>query len=158
MIPLTLAGLLGSALMAGVFFAFSTFVMRALAELPAGQGIAAMQRINRAVLNPWFLGAFMGTAAVSATLAAAAILRWQAAASPGLLAGAALYLAGGFGVTVRGNVPMNDRLAAMDPAGPDAQRYWRRYLVRWTRWNHLRTAAACLAVLAFAVALYGLGR
>jgi len=30
----------------GVFFAFSTFVMRALAAVPPAQRIAAMQRIN----------------------------------------------------------------------------------------------------------------
>lgn len=42
----------GSALMAGVFFAFSTFVMKALRRLPSPQGIAAMQSINVAVINP----------------------------------------------------------------------------------------------------------
>ena len=35
----------GSALIAGVFFAFSTFVITALSRLPAEQGVAAMQSI-----------------------------------------------------------------------------------------------------------------
>ncbi len=43
---------LGSALVAGVFFAFSTFVMKALGRLQPEQGIAAMQSINVTVLNP----------------------------------------------------------------------------------------------------------
>jgi hypothetical protein len=38
---LTVAAAVGSGVMAGVFFAFSTFVMRALGRLPAPQGIAA---------------------------------------------------------------------------------------------------------------------
>jgi uncharacterized membrane protein len=59
---LTLCSALGSGLMAGVFFAFSTFVMRALARRPFAEGIEAMQEINRTVLNPWFLGVFFGTA------------------------------------------------------------------------------------------------
>lgn len=48
--------------MAGVFFAFSTFVMKALGARPLAQGIAAMQSINVAVINRWFMAAFFGTA------------------------------------------------------------------------------------------------
>jgi uncharacterized membrane protein len=48
-----LATALGCGLIAGVFFAFSTFVMKALGSLLPAQGIAAMQSINLAVLNPW---------------------------------------------------------------------------------------------------------
>jgi len=43
---LTLVSALGCGLIAGVFFAFSAFVMKALARLPPAQGIAAMQSIN----------------------------------------------------------------------------------------------------------------
>jgi uncharacterized membrane protein len=42
--------LLGAAMIAGVFFAFSSFVMPALARLPAAGGISAMQSINVVVL------------------------------------------------------------------------------------------------------------
>jgi uncharacterized membrane protein len=59
---LTLTSAVGAGLVAGIFFAFSSFVMKALDRLPPAQGIAAMQSINVAVLNPWFLGAFLGTA------------------------------------------------------------------------------------------------
>jgi hypothetical protein len=41
--------------MAGFFFAFSVCVMRALGQLPLEQGIASMQSINVAILNPLFL-------------------------------------------------------------------------------------------------------
>ena len=53
---LTLCAALGCGLMAGVFFAFSAFIMKALTRLPPRDGIAAMQSMNVAVLNPWFLG------------------------------------------------------------------------------------------------------
>ena len=59
------AALLGSALVGGIFFAFSSFVMKALARVPAAEGIAAMQSINVVVLNPSFLSAFIGTAVLS---------------------------------------------------------------------------------------------
>jgi uncharacterized membrane protein len=61
--PLTLVAALGCGLIAGVFFAFSTFVMSALARLQPAQGIAAFQAINITVYNPWFMGTFLGTAA-----------------------------------------------------------------------------------------------
>ena len=65
---LTLASALGSGLIGGVFYAFSTFVMRALARLPAHEGVAAMQSINVAVINPLFLGVFLGTAATAGAM------------------------------------------------------------------------------------------
>jgi uncharacterized membrane protein len=53
---------LGCGLAAGIFFAFSTFVMKALGKLAPSQGIAAMQSIYVAIINPWFLRLFFGTA------------------------------------------------------------------------------------------------
>ncbi len=55
---LTLISALGCGLVAGVFFAFSTFVMKALDRLPPAQGMTAMQSINVVVINPWFMTAF----------------------------------------------------------------------------------------------------
>ncbi len=54
--------LLGSALVGGIFFAFSSFVMKALARVSSAEGIGAMQSINVVVLNPSFLGTFLFTA------------------------------------------------------------------------------------------------
>lgn len=149
---LTLAAVLGSGLIAGVFFAFSTFVMRALARLPAGEGIAAMQAINVAVINPLFLGVFLGTGALSVAAIVAAWMRWGRPGTAYLLAGGLLYLFGTFFVTILGNVPLNNSLAALAPADPEGARLWTDYVSRWTAWNHIRTAAALLAAGSFALA------
>lgn len=74
---LTLIAALGSGLMAGFFFAFSVSVMKALGRLPPAQGIAAMQSINVVVINPMFLVAFFGTAAVCVALAISALSTWS---------------------------------------------------------------------------------
>src|SRR5687767_5744772 len=123
---------LGSGLIAGVFFAFSAFVMRALTRLPPAQGVAAMQSINVVVLNPAFLGVFLGTAVLCAIAVIAALLRRDVPGCPFVLAGGVLYLAGTFGVTMAFNVPWNDRLAAAGPDDPRAAEIWTLYARRWT--------------------------
>lgn len=55
-----------------VFFTFSTFTMQGLNQLPAAQGIAAMQSINVAALRPALMTVMFGTAMVSAGLVARA--------------------------------------------------------------------------------------
>jgi uncharacterized membrane protein len=135
----------GSGLIGGVFFAFSTSVMTALGRLPAVHGIAAMQTINRVILNPLFLGTFLGTAIACG--AAAGMCLFQAGV-PGrgwILGGAAAYVIGSFAVTMLFNVPRNNRLMAADPESLEATTIWREYLAKWTAWNHVRGAAAVIA-------------
>ena len=150
---LALASALGSGLMAGVFFTFSTFVMRALARQPAAHGIATMQSINVTVLNPWFLGVFFGTAATCSVLAFDSLVLRPVPGAWLLLAGSALYVLGTFLVTMVCNVPWNNRLAAADAASAAGQALWARYLSRWTAWNHVRTVAALAALAAFLLAI-----
>ncbi len=147
------AALLGSALVGGVFFAFSSFVMKALARLPSKEGIAAMQSINVVVINPSFLGLFVGTAVLSVVVAALTLFEWSHPSALLLLCGAICYIAGTFLVTVMGNVPLNNQLAATEPTSPDAATLWEHYLLRWTRWNHLRTLAAFTAALFYIAGL-----
>ncbi|MGQ9372021.1 DUF1772 domain-containing protein [Azospirillum sp. ST 5-10] len=149
---LTALAALGSGLVAGIFFAFSTFVMGALGRLPAPHGIAAMQSINVVVLNPLFFAAFFGTALLCAALAVAA-LAGGASPRPLLLAGGALYLVGTILVTITCNVPLNDRLARAVPDSAEGAALWRLYRTRWTAWNHVRTAAALAAAACFTAAL-----
>ena len=152
--PLAFVAALGSGLIAGTFFAFSTFVMRALNRLPPAAGLSAMQSINVVVLNPVFLGVFVGTAALSMAAAVLAVVRWDRPGSAWLLAGGLLYLVGTFGVTMVANVPLNDALAAVAAeSDPEAGKKWEDYQSRWTAWNHVRTVAALAAMGAFIVAL-----
>lgn len=151
--PLTFLALLGSGLVAGVFFAFSSFVMRALSKLPAAQGLAAMQSINIVVINPIFLGVFIGTAVLSLMVIGMALIRWNPSVSIWILVGGLLYIVGCFGVTIAFNVPLNDSLATVIPTDPLAEQQWGDYILRWTRWNHVRTVAALLAAGALALAL-----
>ena len=145
--------LLGSALIGGVFFTFSSFVMKALARVPTADGIAAMQSINVVVLNPSFLGVFIGTTVVSLGAGGLALAGWGRPSAAFFLAAALCYLVGTFGVTGLGNIPLNNELAAVAATDPGARDVWQRYLGRWTRWNHVRTAAAMVAALLYSLGL-----
>jgi uncharacterized membrane protein len=150
---ITLLACVGAGTVGGVFFAFSTFVMKALAQLPADQGVTAMQRINVVVLNPLFLGVFLGTAFLAAACVVLSVLRWGSLQSVLLLASGLLYLGGSLLVTVAFNVPRNERLAGLDPGSAQAAEYWGAYLCEWSRWNHVRSAASAASAACSAGAL-----
>ena len=142
---LTFLAALGCALIAGIFLAFSSFVMGALARISPPAGIAAMQAINVVVLNPLFLGLFMGTALACAVLFVYAVMHWQAPAALCLAAGSLCYVLGTFGVTMAFNVPRNNALAQLDPSATESAGFWRGYVSNWTMWNHVRTMAGLVA-------------
>jgi len=141
------AAALGSGIMGGIFYGFSSFVMKALGRIAPEQGVAAMNSMTMAVINPSFMLAFMGTAVVSSILCAVSYFRWQQFEGKLMLAGALLYLLGSFGVTMAFNQPLNLKLAAMPSS--EAVAFWPQYLENWMKWNLLRTAAALLSASFF---------
>ena len=152
---LTLLAALGCAMMAGVFFAFSAFVMKALARLPAQQGIGAMQAINVAAVTFAFMAALFGTAAACGALAVWALFAWDEGFAPYLLlVGSSLYLIGTILLTIAYHVPRNEALARVEPHSAEAESHWRRYLSGWTAWNHLRAATALAAAATLTIALH----
>lgn len=146
---------LGCCLVAGVFFAFSSFVMSALARLPPPQGIIAMQSINVAVINPFFMTVFLGTGFACLVLTAATLI-FQRSPPAGMfyiIIGSALYLVGAVLVTIVFNVPLNDALAKLTPESADGANFWASYQIGWLLWNHVRGLAALAAAVSFIIAL-----
>lgn len=142
----------------GVFYGFSTFVMRGLDRTEPVEAITAMRGINaEAQANAPFLALFLGSALLAVGVGVLAVLRWDQPGSAYLLAGAVLGVAA-FVVTVAFNVPLNDHLDGLAPqqlSGADATREWRAYLSAWTVWNHVRTLSG---IAAAAVLVTGLLR
>jgi uncharacterized membrane protein len=151
----TLGTALGCGLIAGAFFAFSTFVMRALAALPPAQGIRVMQAINAFAPRGLFLATLLGTGLACGALAVQAVLAWSQPRGALRLGGGLAYLLGAVLVTIVANVPRNDALAALDPDSLNAAAEWMRYLSEWTHWNHVRTAAALAAAALLTVSRPG---
>jgi uncharacterized membrane protein len=149
---LTVACAIGAGLVAGVYFAFSTFVMRGLRAVPTPAGMAAMQSINRAAPNPVFVAALVGTGIGCVVLGVVAGTRWSDPAAPWALGGAALYVVS-LVLTIAYHVPRNDALGHLDPSASDAADRWQQYLAAWLPWNHVRTVAALAGAVALTVAL-----
>jgi uncharacterized membrane protein len=150
---LTAATALACAVVGGIFFAFSSFVMPALGRIPPAESIRGMQRINVDVFHWSFMAAFFGTPIACIAVAAQAIWKWDGQSSLYSVVGCAVYLLGTLLVTAACNVPRNDALAKVDADAVNAAREWSRYAVGWTRWNHVRTVASITAAVAFLAAL-----
>lgn len=145
-ILLLLAGIT-TALMAGLFFSWSVAVMPGLSLLRNDQYLAAMQAMNRAILNPLFLICFMLPVAL---LPLAAYRYYHTVGFVWLLAAAVLYVAGVFLVTMIGNVPVNDQLDKMQltlSIADDLQAMRMRIENTWVWLNHIRTIAAVAAII-----------
>lgn len=152
---LSFSAALGAALVGGVFFGFSNFIMAGLGRLPPAQGAAAMNAINVTVINPAFMIALFGTGLLCLVAAALSLGSLGALDAKLILAGALLYVLGCDGVTMALNVPLNNALAAAASGTSEADALWARYLKEWTLWNSVRTAAcfAAAALLVWAGAL-----
>ncbi|MFY9915918.1 MAG: anthrone oxygenase family protein [Nocardioidaceae bacterium] len=149
---LTLIATVGTGVAAGVFFAFSTFVMAALRRLPDSDGIRAMNAINTQAPTAWFMTALLGTAALCGVLGGWAVLHLGGQRATYVLVGAVLYLAQIL-LTVTYHVPRNNALLLVDPDAPASAARWRQYARDWTRWNHGRTALCVAACAVFAIGL-----
>jgi uncharacterized membrane protein len=144
---------IGCGLLGGLYFAFSTFVMAALGRIGQVAGISAMNAINVDIVRSPFIPIFFGTTLASAALAGLAVFRGGEPGALAMMAGGIIYVLGMFVVTVVFNVPLNNALAAVDPASADAGSLWARYLRDWTFWNHVRTVACTGASALFIAAI-----
>jgi uncharacterized membrane protein len=145
-----------TAAVGGIFYAFSTFVMKGLDRTDAAEALTAMRGINaEAQANAPFLMLFVSSTLLALGVGVMAALRLGQPGAGYVLAGAVLGLVA-FIVTMAFNVPLNNRLDALDPAAlsaADALRDWRAYLVEWTNWNHVRTAAPLAGAVLMVVGL-----
>lgn len=139
---------LASGLVAGLFYSYSCSVNPGLGALSDSNYLAAMQSINRAILNPVFFFSFMGT------LLLLPVSTYQHFGTGSrfyiLLAATLVYAIGTFGVTVAGNVPLNDALDKFNLNGASTQElaaHRLRFEVPWNKLNAIRTWASILSFI-----------
>ncbi|BFM08168.1 DUF1772 domain-containing protein [Halioxenophilus aromaticivorans] len=140
-------------IMAGIYAAFSLFVMRSLAKLDAINAGEAMVAINQTIVKTLFVPLFFGSVLLYAYALVDALVYSKPQAT--LLAFAAvIYLLGMFVVTLKGNVPMNNRLQVLAPNHHQLREYWPQYAQQWSRLNHIRTVSSALATTLLCNVMY----
>ena len=155
-VVLIIVAALSSAAAAGMMYVFSTFVMRGLDRTGPAQAITAMRGINAVANTSWaFLLVYFGATVLAAALGVTAAVQLHRPGSFYLLTGAVLGILAAI-VTMAFNVPLNNHLDGVDPAGlsvADAAREWQAYLSTWTAWNHVRTATGFAAAVLMLIGL-----
>jgi len=139
------------ALIGGLFYSFSCAVNPGLHKLSDSEYIKAMKSINRAILNPWFFLTFIGALIITPGTTAL-YLRYVGADLSFylLLAASIIYFVGVFGVTVVGNVPLNNALDSLEFTNlPHSQIRSRRlgFEIPWNRLHTIRTIANIMSLL-----------
>ncbi len=134
--------IVATGLMSGLWYGWTVSVIPGTRRVGDENYVETMQQINRAIINPAFVIPFIG---IPVVIGAAAVLQFRSgdARRGWLLAGAAgAYVIGVLGVTIGGNVPLNDALDAFDLEGSDEEAIGARrdsYETPWNRWHYVRT-------------------
>lgn len=144
---------IGCGLMAGVYFAFSAFIMTSFARIETSAGILAMQSINDVILRSAFMPLFFATSLAALGVVAAALSDLTKPGALWVLGAGALYFVGMFLCTIFFNVPLNNKLKDADSHSAYGAEVWDQYLRQWTRWNHVRTIASTLASILFFISI-----
>jgi uncharacterized membrane protein len=134
-------------LSAGLFYAWTCSVMPGFARLNDREFVAAMRQTNKAIQNPVFFASFFGAPIF---LMISAYLHYGTPRFPFLLASGLIYLTGTFGVTVFGNVPLNNELDRFEPKAAAAEEITRarnRFERPWNRLNTIRTVSSAIALI-----------
>lgn len=149
MVQLVTAGCM--ALIAGLFYSYSCSVNPGLSRLADKEYLAAMQSINKAILNPWFFLSFMGT------LILMPVCTWlyYKVEMPDLsfyllLTATILYIIGVFGVTGLGNVPLNemlDKINLSTATAAELKHLRTGFEMPWNKLHNIRMVCNIIALM-----------
>lgn len=141
-----------AALMAGLFYAYSCSVVIGLGKLSDLEYLKAMQSINREIQNPVFFAAFMG---ILPFLPLNTYLHSQQPNFLIVLVAMVVYLVGVFGITITGNIPLNNGLENFNILSADNEAIQAQRALfenRWNMLNHVRTICSIITVILLIVA------
>lgn len=140
-------------LSAGLFYSYSCSVNLGLNKLPDAEYLRAMQQINKAILNPAFFASFMGSVLVLILASWLSYSLQHAFQLKMLLTATSIYIVGVLGITIFGNVPLNDALANFDISTATSGEIARHRILFEQPWNNLHTVRTCCAFAAFVFTL-----
>ena len=141
---------LSTCLIAGLFYGYSCSVNPGLGRLADAEYLKAMQSINRVILNPVFFATFIGTVILLPLSTWLSYHQLPTTRFWYFLAATIVYIAGTFGVTIGGNVPLNEALDKFNIAGASAEQLAQHRLqfeAKWNMFHAVRTVANIISAL-----------
>lgn len=145
LITATLTGL-----SAGLLYAYACSVNLGLGRLPDKEYLAAMQSINKEILNPVF---FMGFFGALILLPVTSFLNYSQPVTSRfifLIVATLIYATGTFGVTAFGNVPLNNVLAKINLqsiSSAEISKIRIDFEGPWNRLHNIRTVASIISLV-----------
>jgi len=121
---------LATGLMAGIYFTFSFLVINALKLMPNNEGARAMNSINDVIVKTVFMPLFFISTIWYTGLLLKGVI-FTSASQPNFIWASLVYLVGMFGVTVFGNVPLNNKLKRCANDTHELATAWGEYSRKW---------------------------
>jgi len=149
--------LLLTGLVAGLFYSYDCSVVKGLRSVGDNVYLQTFQSINRAIQNPYFFISFMGCLLM---LPITTIFGYKGLNSTGfylILSATIIYFTGVFGVTVAGNIPLNEQLNSFSiiDADPESVSQMRKSFERpWNLFNTIRTWTSILCFGLMILSMY----
>ena len=147
--------LLTMALSSGLFYAWSVSVIPGTLQVSHRSYLETMQRINQKILNIGFYSIFFGALI---TLILSSYLYYQVEATKlfwYILLATLCYGIGTFGITMVGNIPLNNSLDLLDLSTMDTQELATVRTNYEKKWNFFHRIRSIAAVFAFLLLLLG---
>lgn len=142
-------------LSAGLFYAWEVSVIPGTRKVSDTSYLETMQMINRAIINPRFFTIFFGSLLM---LAISTFLQYKSGINLNfwmVFIALITYLVGTFGVTVFGNVPLNDALDIInlnELSSDQLEATRNAYEAKWNLWHKVRTICSVVSFAAILIA------
>jgi uncharacterized membrane protein len=135
-------------LMAGIFFTWSNAVKPGIGKLSDIEYLRSLQSMNRVILNKAFIGIFLGAVIAVALVPIAHFKLFPDNIFWLFILALVTYWIGVFGVTVLGNIPLNELLdkSNLDTMSINELKILRSSIeVKWNNFNLVRSISSGLS-------------
>ena len=150
-----------SGLIAGLLFSYSCSVNLGLHTLADVEYIKAMQSINKEIQNFYFFLVFIGLLLLFPLSTWASYTANNKVVFYLFLCSAIFYFVGVFGITIFGNVPLNNQLAKINLSITSQETlsiFRNQFEISWAKFHLIRTSASIISFLRAIIATSNLNQ
>lgn len=150
------AAILLTGLLAGLFYGYDCSVIKGLGNLQDEVYLQSFQSINKAIQNPYFFISFVGILLVLPVSSWLSYSNSNLASFYLLLSATLIYFIGVFGVTIFGNVPLNEQLANFSISTATEAEISAMRQTFEKPWNTYHTIRTIASIISFGLAILSL--